>query len=198
MNGPLVPNGFLSSETGLVFALVAGLLFGFFLERAGFGSAKKLTALFYFRDFAVLRVMFTAVVVAAVGLLLLAAVGQIDFEMLAIPATYLWPQALGGLLIGLGFVIGGYCPGTSAVGAASGKLDALVFMAGIIVGILGFAEIYPAIYDFVWSGDRGTETLPALFGLSPWVVAVLIAGVALGLFWLAAMAEQKFGNSSQR
>lgn len=108
MNGPLVPNEILTPEIGLVFALIAGLLFGFFLERAGFGSARKLTAIFYFRDFALLRVMFTAVVVGAVGLLLLGAVGQIDLSMLAISGTYLWPQALGGLLIGLGFVIGGY------------------------------------------------------------------------------------------
>ena len=196
MNGPLVPNEILTPEIGLVFALVAGLLFGFFLERAGFGSARKLTAMFYFRDFALLRVMFTAVVVGAVGLLLLGAVGRIDLSMLAIPGTYLWPQALGGLLIGLGFVVGGYCPGTAAVGAASGKLDALVFMIGIILGILGFAEIYPVIYDFAWSGGMGHETLPGLFGLPSWVVAMLIAGMALGLFWLAAVAERKFGRQS--
>jgi len=108
MKGPLIPNEIWTPEMGLVFALVAGLLFGFFLERAGFGSARKLTAMFYFQDFAVLRVMFTAVVVAMVGLLLLGGVGQIDLSIVAIPATYLWPQALGGLLIGLGFVIGGY------------------------------------------------------------------------------------------
>lgn len=108
MKGPLIPNGLLTPEFGLVFAVAAGILFGFFLERAGFGSPRKLTAMFYFRDFAVLRVMFTAVVVAMVGLLLLAGIGQIDFTQLAVPATYLWPQALGGLIIGIGFVVGGY------------------------------------------------------------------------------------------
>ena len=82
------------------------------------------------------------------------------------------------------------------MGAASGKLDAWVFMIGIIVGILGFAEIYPAIYDFAWSGDMGIQTLPGLFGLSSWVIAILIAGMALGLFWLAGAAERKFGHSS--
>jgi len=108
MKGPLVPSEILSSEMGLVFAVIAGILFGFFLERAGFGSPKKLTAIFYFQDFAVLRVMFTAVVVAMIGLLFLGGIGQIDLGSLAIPPTYLWPQALGGLLIGLGFVVGGY------------------------------------------------------------------------------------------
>ena len=108
MKGPLIPNEIVSPEFGLLFAVVTGLLFGFFLERAGFGSPKKLTAMFYFADFAVLRVMFTAVMVAMTGLLLLEGTGRIDFDMLAIPATYLWPQAVGGLFIGLGFVIGGY------------------------------------------------------------------------------------------
>lgn len=108
MKGPLVPNEILTSEIGLVFALIAGLLFGFFLERAGFGSARKLTAIFYLQDFAVLRVMFTAVVVGTVGLLLLGGAELLDPDLLAIPPTYLWPRALGGLLIGLGFVIGGY------------------------------------------------------------------------------------------
>jgi len=108
MKGPLVPNELLSSEMGLVFAVVAGILFGFFLERAGFGSPKKLTAMFYFQDFAVLRVMFTAVEVAMAGLLLLEGMGLIDLRGVAIPGSYIWPQALGGLLIGLGFVVGGY------------------------------------------------------------------------------------------
>ena len=108
MNGPLVPQGFLAPEAGLAVALIAGVLFGFFLERAGFGSPKKLTAMFYFSDFAVLRVMFTAVLVAMIALLALAAFGQIALADLFIPATYLGPQALGGLLVGLGFIAGGY------------------------------------------------------------------------------------------
>jgi len=82
------------------------------------------------------------------------------------------------------------------VGAAGGRLDGLVFMVGILVGILGFAEIYPAIVDFAWSGERGTETLPELLGSSPWAVAILVAAMALALFWLAGVVEKKFGDSS--
>ncbi len=83
------------------------------------------------------------------------------------------------------------------MGTAGGRLDGLVFMIGIVVGILGFAEIYPAIVGFAWSGNRGTETLPELLGSSPWVVAVLIAAMALALFWLAGVAERKFGDPSR-
>lgn len=108
MSAPLVPHEVLGPGLGLVVALVSGILFGFFLERAGFGSPRKLTAMFYLQDFAVLRVMFTAVVVAMAGLLILGGIGQIDLDMLAMPDTFLWPQAVGGLLIGLGFAAGGY------------------------------------------------------------------------------------------
>ena len=107
MSAPLVPGDVLAPELGLVAAAVSGVLFGFFLERAGFGSSRKLTAIFYLQDFAVLRVMFTAVVVAMAGLLVLGESGRIDLGMLAIPETYLWGQALGGLAIGIGFAVGG-------------------------------------------------------------------------------------------
>lgn len=69
-------------------------------------------------------------------------------------------------------------------------------MVGLVLGIFAFAEIYPAIYEFAWSGDRGALTLPDLLGLSSWVVAVFALGVAVGLFWLAAIAEKKFSSRS--
>jgi hypothetical protein len=81
------------------------------------------------------------------------------------------------------------------VGAAGGKLDAVVFIAGLILGIWGFAEVYPAIYDFVWSGDKGVLTLPELFGLPSFVVALGAAAMALVLFWLAAVVERRFRHS---
>lgn len=82
------------------------------------------------------------------------------------------------------------------MGAASGRLDAGVFMVGLVLGIWGFAEVYPAIYDFAWSGDLGILTLPGLLGLPSWIVAILVAGMALGLFSLAAIAEKKFSSRS--
>jgi len=69
-------------------------------------------------------------------------------------------------------------------------------MFGIIVGILGFAEIYPAIYDFALSGGRGAETLPQWLGASAWAVVFLVAVMAFVLFWLAGAAEKKFSRSS--
>jgi uncharacterized protein len=97
-----------SQMTYLAISLLLGFFFGFFLERAGFSSAKKLTAQFYFKDFAVLKVMFTAIVVTMLGVAYLATDGWLDMSQLYVPLTYLWPQITGGLLLGAGFILGGY------------------------------------------------------------------------------------------
>lgn len=83
------------------------------------------------------------------------------------------------------------------MGTASGKLDAPVFMVGLLLGILGFAELYPVISRFAWSGALETQTLLELFGLPSWVTALAIVGMALALFWLSALLERKFSRSSR-
>jgi len=84
------------------------------------------------------------------------------------------------------------------VGTASGKLDAPVFMVGLLLGILGFAELYPVISTFAWSGALEVQTLLELFGLPPWLVALAVVGMALGLFRLSALLERKFSQSTRR
>ncbi len=92
----------------LITSVVLGFFFGFTLEHAGFSSARKLSAQFYFKDFAVLKVMFTAIVVAMLGLVYLALAGWLDMSQMYVPVTFLWPQLAGGLLLGAGFIVGGY------------------------------------------------------------------------------------------
>jgi len=111
MTGPLYILGSFSYGTSLVIAVVIGILFGFVLERAGFGDARNITNLFYFRDMRVLRVMFSALVTAMVGLIVLSWVGLFDYSVLlqyALVKTYLWPSIVGGLLFGVAFAVGGY------------------------------------------------------------------------------------------
>ncbi|MGC8792828.1 MAG: YeeE/YedE thiosulfate transporter family protein [Bryobacteraceae bacterium] len=173
-------------------SLGLGFLFGFFLERAGFSSATRLTGQFYFRDWSVLRVMFGAIVVAMLGLGWLALAGVLDMSAVYVPETYLWPQLVGGLVLGVGFILGGYCPGTSVVAAATGKLDALFFMTGIFAGIWLFGAAEPFLHDFHTSGARGPLTLPQVLNMTTGTVASLIASVALAAFWAAEMSETKW------
>jgi uncharacterized membrane protein YedE/YeeE len=185
----LYAHGLLDQPIGLLMALVVGLGFGFWLERAGFGSSRKLTAIFYLRDFAVLKVMFSAMATAAVGLQLLAALGYVDLAALFVPPSIVWPQAVGGLLFGLGLVAGGWCPGTAAVGVASGKFDALVFLLGAGLGSLAFAGVQPQLGGFLQAGACAVGALPEQLGVSGMNGALALLAVALVSFVVAGKVE---------
>ena len=173
------------------FAILSGFAFGFVLERAGFGSSRKLAAQFYLRDMTVLKVMFTAIVTAMLGLVLLRAVGLVDMEAIYVNPTFLGPQVVGGLIFGAGFAVGGYCPGTSVVAAATGKLDAVAFLGGISAGILGFAGAYSKIERFATSGGGKRLFLMDFLHLSYGTVAILVTFLALGMFFGAEWIEKK-------
>jgi uncharacterized membrane protein YedE/YeeE len=176
---------------GYAFAILAGFAFGFVLERAGFGSSRKLAAQFYLRDMTVLKVMFTAIITAMLGLTVLRAVGLLDFDAVYVNPTNLGPQILGGVIFGAGFVIGGYCPGTSVVAASTGKLDALVFLLGICAGVLVFAGLYPVIGGFAQSGSGERLLLSDWLRLPYGVVAILVTLMALGMFAGAEWIERR-------
>lgn len=185
--------GLLGGRAALAWAAVIGLAFGFWLERGGFGSSRKLTGLFYFRDFAVFQVMFTALITALVGLEFLRAAGLVDLEAVHRPETFLGAQAVGGLVFGAGFAIGGWCPGTAFVGLASGKADALAFLAGAGLGSLGFAAFFADLQPLAESGACGIATLPASLGLPEFLVVLLVLAMAFGGF----VAIARFGRGRE-
>jgi len=166
----------------LFIAFGIGVAFGVALERAGLGSARKLTGQFFFRDFTVLKVMFSAILTAMLGTFWLGRLGLIDFAFLYIPDTHLLPQLAGGAIFGLGFALAGLCPGTSCVSAASGRGDGAAVVAGLFAGItvtgLGFSWLQP----FYESGGGRAWTLPQLLRLPYGVVVLLVVAMALAAF----------------
>ncbi len=196
MMAPFYKFGLFSEEMSLVVAFVTGIGFGFFLERAGFGNARMLAAQFYFRDLRVLKVMFTAIITAMVGLFMLSRLGYVDLSLVYLTPTFLVPQIVGGLILGVGFIIGGYCPGTSCVSAATGRLDGMVYLAGMIGGLVGFAELYPLIEKFTKITALGKVTLPQFTGIPYGVLVFAVVLMALCAFMAAEWAEQKFGGKA--
>ena len=176
---------------------VIGIAFGMTLESAGFGNSKLLAAQFYFKDMRVFKVMFTAIIVAMTLIFLSSAMGLLDYNLVWVPPTYLWPGIVGGLIMGVGFIIGGFCPGTSLVGMATGKIDALVFVFGVLFGIYMFGETVSSFATFFESSNMGRFTLPELFNASYGVVVLSIVVVALLLFVVAEKVEGMINGRPQ-
>lgn len=196
MNAPLAEHGAFGEQVGFVLAFAIGIGFGFFLERAGFGSAKKMASIFYLRDFTVLKVMFTAIVTAMLGSVLLSNLGVLDLSLVHVSPTFVVPFLVGGLLFGAGFVVGGWCPGTAVVGVVTGSVDAAMFLVGLLGGILVWSFGYPLWEGFAGSTALGRTMLYDVLHVSPGVVALLVALMAVGAFVGAEKLEKIFGAKS--
>ena len=190
--GPLIINDIISQNTNFFMAFLIGIGFGFILESSGFSSSRKLAGVFYGYDTVVLKVFFTAAIVAMLGLLFMSLFNWIDLDMVYINPTYLWSTIIGGAIMGAGFITGGFCPGTSFCAASIGKIDAMFFIGGMFIGIAIFAEAYPLLETFYKGSFRGTPTLPQALGFKDGVVVLGIILVALGMFWVGEWAEKKF------
>ncbi|MFH1529436.1 MAG: YeeE/YedE thiosulfate transporter family protein [Pseudomonadota bacterium] len=186
---PLMSDTGLPPELQFLPALLIGIGFGFALERAGFGDARILAAQFYGHNMRVFKVMFTGIITAAAGLALTSALGLLSWEAIFIPETFVQPHLFGGLLLGAGFIISGYCPGTSVVAMASGKWDALVAIIGVAAGSVLYGEVYPWISEFHGSTALGVTTLPDVLGISYEVLVLLLVLGAAGAFFGAEKAE---------
>lgn len=171
--------------------LLIGLCFGFVLELSGFGDSRKLAAQFYFFDMRVFKVMFSAIITAMILIFFTSSVGLTDFSKLYVNPTFLWSGIVGGLVMGVGFILGGFCPGTSLVGAATLKIDALLFVLGVLFGVYLFGESQPYIDSFFNSGSLGRLTLSDVLQIDAGRIVFVILTLALLAFWGAEWTEKK-------
>ena len=191
--GPLVPD-IISNEFNFVVALLVGIAFGFVLEQAGFSTTKKLVGLFYGYDFTVLRVFFTAGITAMIGVVLLAHWGLLDLEMIYVNPTFLRSALIGGAIMGAGFIIGGFCPGTSICALATGKIDAFWFIFGSFIGIFIFMEFYPSFEKLYLADNMGNLRMDKFFGISKELFAVTLTAIAIIAFFFTQKIQNKLHN----
>lgn len=191
---PLNLTGDWGSLVSILTPLLIGMGFGAALEMSGFGDSRKLAGQFYLRDMTVLKVMFTGIVVAGALIFLSTAMGWLDFERVYVNPTHLWPGIVGGLIMGVGFIIGGFCPGTSVVASSTLKIDGLFFLTGVVLGIFAFGETVGRFEAFWNSSDLGRFTLPELFHVDAGVVMLGVVAMALFMFLLAELLEGHFGR----
>jgi hypothetical protein len=167
--------------------LIFGVVFGFLLQKSGATQYDVILGQLLLKDFTVLKIMLSAVVVGSVGIYLMRDLGWVQL----MPKAGSWGKsALGGLIFGVGFAVLGYCPGTIAGAVGNGYLDAAVGgLIGIILGSGLLAAIYPRVSTKIMTfGDFGDKTLPQLLKVNPWAVLVPLNVLILLAFYLLERA----------
>ncbi len=187
-------------QEGLIVAVLIGIAFGFVLERAGFGRADKLAAQFYLRDMRVFKVMFSAIVTAMLGLVIAAGLGLTNLRDISesiASFTFIGPMLLGGFVLGIGFIVSGYCPGTSIVAAGSGNVDGAITIAGVVAGTFVYSKLLliPSFQRFHESGDHGSWFLYDVIKVRPALIAAAVAAMAVLAFIGAEKVESLMGGT---
>jgi uncharacterized membrane protein YedE/YeeE len=169
----------------LILAVVFGAAFGFLLHRGRVADYDTIVRQFLFRDFTVLKIMMTAIVVGGIGVFALVQLGYAQFHIK--PADLL-AIALGAAIFGVGMVLYGYCPGTALAAIGGGSVHALVGAAGMLLGGI----LYAFSFDWVKAnilpvGALGKVQLPPLLGVS---APVMLAGLAVAAIVMFVLIER--------
>ncbi len=192
--GPIIPINEISQELNFLIAFLIGIGFGFALEQAGFSSSRKLAGMFYGYDTTVLKVFFTAAIVGLIGLTFFNHFGLIDMSIVYVNEFYINSAIIGGVIMGVGFIVGGFCPGTSVCAAAIGKIDAVAYLGGSLLGIFIFGETYELWKDMYMKNFLGDIKISTAFGLSDGLMVFLVIVAAVAMFWIGEWAEKKFSR----
>jgi hypothetical protein len=175
-------------------AFLIGTGFGFALEQAGFSSSRKLAGMFYGYDTTVIKVFFTAAIVALIGSQFMSYLGLLNLNQVYVNEFYVTASIAGGVIMGAGFIMGGFCPGTGVCALSIGKIDAMVFVAGGMIGAFLFAESYPLIQDLADANYKGPVRINESLGISQGLFTFLLVAAAAVMFWIAELAEKRFAR----
>jgi hypothetical protein len=182
-------NTFFASPGLLIGGALAGFVFGFLLQKAKVSDFDTIVGQFLLKDFTVLKVMLTAIVVGGFGVYALNAGGM---AALHVKGTALGGNIIGGLIFGVGMAVLGYCPGTAVAAASTGARDALWGILGMLFGAVVYAFAYPTMKTTVLAmGDLGKVTVASLTGVSPLIILAVLAVGALGVFRIVTPLEQR-------
>jgi uncharacterized protein len=178
----------------ILIALLIGIGFGFALEQAGFSSSRKLVGMFYGYDTTVIKVFFTAALVALAGSQFLNYFGLLNLNQVFVNEFYVWASIAGGIIMGAGFIMGGFCPGTGLSALSIGKIDAMLYVLGGFTGAFLFAETYPLIQNLANGSYKGALKVDEALGIPTGIFIFLLIIAATIMFWIGELAEKKFAR----
>lgn len=164
----------------LIYGLITGILFGFFLQKAEAIRYDKQLGALRFIDMTIVKFMLSGIVVGMVGVYLLKDLG---WAKLSVKETILGGNIIGGLIFGLGWGLLGYCPTTSSGALGEGRWDALWGVLGMLAGAAIYAETYPVLKKTVLTwGSFGKITFPQITGVNHWIFIIVFILISLTLF----------------
>jgi len=192
--GPLSSLIIMPEWLDLLIALLIGIGFGFSLEQAGFSSSRKLVGMFYGYDTTVIKVFFTAAIVALVGSQFLSYFGLLNLNQVFVNEFYLYASIVGGVIMGAGFIMGGFCPGTGLSALSIGKIDAMFYVLGGLTGAFLCAETYPWIQNLANGSYKGPVKIDSALGIPTGIFILLLIAAAAIMFWIGELAEKRFAR----
>jgi uncharacterized protein len=177
----------------IILALVIGGAFGFVLDRVGATNPNYIIGMLRLDNLHLMKTILLAIGVSSIVMFAGLLAGVIDPGHLSVKAAYLG-VFVGGALLGLGFAAAGYCPGTGLAAAATGRLDALFFVVGGLVG----AAAYMATFAWVETTGLldsilgGKSTLGAIAGTDYPALMPGVSGEVIGLVMGAVLIAVAF------
>jgi uncharacterized protein len=190
---PMLAAALVTGQRQLILAVAFGAVFGFLLHRGSVTDYNVIVNQFRLRDFTVMKVMLTAILVGGVGVAILVALG---WAQLHVRAAAMLAVSVGGLIFGVGMVLYGYCPGTGVAAIATGSVHALVGAGGMLVGAAAYALSYNWMQQHVLGvANLGNVRLDEVTAAPAWAWFILIAAAVAALAWLTGRTGS-LGNRS--
>ncbi|VGO22272.1 DUF6691 family protein [Pontiella sulfatireligans] len=186
----------------LLFAILIGTAFGFILQKAGAANPQRIIDMLRLKDFHLMKAIFLGIGSSSLLLFALLALGWVDSSHVSVKTAYSG-VILGGAIMGIGWAVSGFCPGTGLVAAGARRKDALFFTLGGLAGALLFTLIYgsiksSALFEKIGEGkitlaETGIESYTALL---PSVPGVAVAG-GIGIVFILIAWKLPKGSPSE-
>lgn len=176
----------------IVWAIILGFSFGFVLQKAGATNRQNIIGMLRLHNFHLAKAIMLAIGFSSLALFILVAPGWVDVSNFSVKSSYVG-VIVGGVILGVGWAMGGYCPGTGVAAVGAGRVSAVFYVLGGLVGALVFTLAYAALQDsFLFTSLLGGKASLAVIAekesvaLLPQFSALLVAGSIGAVFILAA------------
>jgi len=184
----------------LFYAIFLGLLFGFILQKVGAANPKRIIDMLRLKDFHLMKAILFGIGLSSLLLFVLMWVGVISSDHLSVKASYVGVP-LGGALLGAGWALAGFCPGTGVVAAGAGRKDGWFFILGGLVGAFVFMLVYASIKSTPLYSSLGGKMTLVETGVKKYAVLlpsapplIVAGGIALAFLAIAFFLPNKKSN----